>query len=232
MLFITGTDTGVGKTVIARAIIRAGIKRGLNIGVMKPVETGCIEENGVLVPLDAKSLKESAGVKHPLDFINPYRFALPVSPHIAAKASGNAIVVEVILNCFNKIKKDVDFCIVEGAGGVMVPLSPGFLTIDLIKLMNLEVLVVAKDKLGTINHTLLTLEALRNRGIKIKGVVLNRITQDLGVDSLTNADSIREYGKVDVIGIFPYIPTEDKSIGDRILSEIAEQYLDVNKIFG
>ena len=230
MLFITGTDTEVGKTTIARAIIRAGLKKGIKIGVMKPVETGCIEEGGVLIPQDAKSLKESAGIDHPLDLINPYRFAMPVSPHIAARSSSTAIVPDVIIDCFNRIKKDVDFCVVEGAGGVLVPLSPKFLTIDLIKLMNIEVVVVARDKLGTINHTLLTLEALRRRGIKIKGVILNRTTKDLGPDSLTNKESIEEYGKVKVLGTFPYIPSEGP-IGNRILSEIAEQYLDIDKIF-
>lgn len=227
MIFITGTSTEVGKTLISRAIAGAAVRKGLRVGVMKPIETGCEERDGVLVGLDTEKLAKSANCKIPLDTINPYRFALPVSPHIAAYSAGIAIQREVILNCFEKIKKDSDFCIVEGAGGIFVPIGPDFLTIDLVKLLNLPVVIVTPDWLGTINHTLLTIEALKARNIKIKGVILSRTRHEVGLDSMTNDKTIAEYGKVEIIGTFPYLHL----IGERILSECAEQYLSLDKIF-
>ncbi|MEO6264932.1 MAG: dethiobiotin synthase [Luteimonas sp.] len=173
-VFITGTDTGVGKTRVGAALAHLLTGRGLRVRPRKPVESGCPTGSDGLVPQDATVLREAAGCAEPLERICRYRLQAPLSPERAAELEG------VVLNlgrlhvaCLAGVGND-DFLLVEGAGGFYSPLARGALNADLAGGLGLPVLVVATDRLGTLNHTLLTIEAVRMRGLALAGVVLNQ----------------------------------------------------------
>ena len=172
-LFVTGTDTGVGKTYVSAGIVTTLLSRGVDVGVMKPAETGCRMRAGRLMPRDALLLMKSARVKDPLSLVNPFRFRDPLAPSIAAERDGKKIDPDKILKAFDALRERHDFMIVEGAGGIMVPLCGHYTYLDLACALGLPVLIVARPGLGTINHTLLTISALNGRNIQIAGVVIN-----------------------------------------------------------
>lgn len=172
-IFITGTDTGVGKTYIGAGIAATLRASGVDVGVMKPVETGCAMRKGKLIPTDALHLARAAGNEDPLDLINPYRFRIPLAPSVAAAMERRRISIQRIRRSFRELVRRHDFLIVEGAGGIMVPLSGKYLYLDLAADLGLPVLVVARPGLGTINHTLLTISALRSADVPISGIVIN-----------------------------------------------------------
>lgn len=201
-IFITGTDTGVGKTYVACGIAAALRSRGVDVGVMKPAETGCRMKDSRLVPADSLKLMRAAGVKDPLSQVNPYCFRKPLAPAMAAELEGAVIVMGKIQKAYAKLSDRHDFMIVEGAGGVMVPLSWDASYLDLAESLGLPALVVARPGLGTINHTLLTVEALRGRGIAIAGIVIN-YTDDgkPGLSDKTNPEVIDKTSGVPIAGI-------------------------------
>lgn len=209
-IFITGTDTGVGKTFVASAI--AGVLRngGIDVGVMKPVETGCVEEDGALVPADALKLKEASGSGDAMDLVNPYRFAAPLAPSVAASLEEREIRIEKIAEAFNVISQRHDFIIVEGAGGLMVPLTESETFADLAASLNIPIVIVAPSRLGVINHTLLTVEAARKRGIEVSGIILNNPAPPHGWDlsGERNAEVIRRFSGVPLLAEVPFIKKE------------------------
>lgn len=172
-IFITGTDTGVGKTYVACGIAAELRLQGISVGVMKPAETGCRRRQGMLVPADALALAKAAGADDPIDLINPYRFVEPLAPAVAAERAGTAISLAVVLKAYRKLALRHPFMIVEGAGGIMVPLTARKTFLDLAERLALPVLIVARPGLGTINHTLLTVEALLRRSIPVAGICIN-----------------------------------------------------------
>ena len=174
-LFITATDTEVGKTIIGCAIAdwfrRAGAaaRRGL-----QTVATGCAHRREGLVSEDAELLAHFGDVHHPLDVICPQRYAEPLAPAIAAERAKQPLDWEAIQRSLAAISRDSDVMIVEGVGGIMVPLDSKHTVLDMANWLRLPILVVARPGLGTINHTLLTVEALRIAGVVVAGVVINR----------------------------------------------------------
>ncbi|NOY38829.1 MAG: dethiobiotin synthase, partial [Nitrospirae bacterium] len=208
----------VGKTIIAAAITRELKMRGVNVGVMKPVETGCrMQGEKGLVPVDGAFLQYMAETDTPLSEITPYRFETPVAPLIASGIEGRAIRKEVILNTFDKIAGDHDFMVVEGVGGLMVPVSRDLLVCDLVKLLDLPIVVVARNTLGVINHTLLTVKAAENEGIRIAGVVINHTHSPRGdIAEDTNPGALEKLLSVPVIGVFPYLEERSKEVLDRV----------------
>jgi dethiobiotin synthetase len=172
-IFITGTDTGVGKTYVATGIASALRSRGVDVGVMKPAETGCRVRAGKLVPSDALNLMKAANVHDAISNVNPYCFRNPLAPFAAAELEGKMISEEKILSAYYTLSRRHAFMIVEGAGGIMVPLTEKYLYLDLAAALGLPVLIVARPGLGTINHTLLTIAVLQERGITISGIVIN-----------------------------------------------------------
>jgi dethiobiotin synthetase len=204
-IFITGTDTGVGKTYVACGIASALRTRGVNVGVMKPAETGCRMRDGRLVPSDSHKLMKAAGVKDPLSLVNPYRFRKPLAPAVAAELEGKRISIERLLKAYAAMSDRHEHMIVEGAGGIMVPLSYDALYLDLAGSLNLPVLIVARPGLGTINHTLLTVEALRRRGIPIHGIVINHSEKTRPVLSeKTNPAVMEKLSGLRILQIIPY----------------------------
>jgi dethiobiotin synthetase len=225
-IFITGTDTGVGKTFVTEGLIRAMKEKGLNVCPMKPLETGCAMRGGRLVPRDTGRLVSAGGISEPLDSINPYRFRQPLAPSVAAEISGVVIRKHKILRLFADLCKRYDVTLVEGAGGVMVPVSGKYLFRDLIRDMNVPALIVSRPGLGTINHTLLTIGALRERGVEVMGVVFNEaLRKGRGLSEKTNPDVIGRLGSVPVLGTVPYMMKHDTSRSRRVFGGIGEKML-------
>ncbi len=204
-VFITGTDTGVGKTYVATGIAKALRSAGVDVGVMKPAETGCGLRLGKLIPHDATALVRAAEVRDSLSLVNPCRFRAPVAPSVASAIERKPIDPEKILKAFKTLSQRHEFMIVEGAGGIMVPLAEGYLFLDLAEAMGLPMVIVARPGLGTINHTLLTIEALRNRGIAIAGFVINDGQGGrMGLAEAASPAVIQKISGVPIIGTIGY----------------------------
>lgn len=186
-LFVTGTDTGVGKTIVSCALIAGLRARGLDAGAMKPVETGVGEEG----PLDAQALRAAAGDEDPLELVCPQRFALPAAPTVAAAAEGRNVDGTAIRDAFAEIARQHDLVVVEGAGGLLVPVTEEADMADLAGSLGLPVLVVARAALGTINHTRLTLRELDRRGLECVGVVLSHSEGTLTPADAANLEVLR-----------------------------------------
>ena len=179
-IFVTGTDTGVGKTFVSLALLEAFRARGLRTGAMKPCETGCEERGGVLVPADAVLLRDAAGAHQPLEEVCPSRFRLPMAPAEAAAVEGGGFSIDNAVKRFQFIRERHDLTLVEGAGGLLVPFEGTQTTVDLVRSLELPLLVVARAGLGTINHTCLTVACARAAGLQVLGVVFTRaLVQEL-----------------------------------------------------
>ncbi len=207
-LFITGTDTGVGKTVIAAALAASLRSRGVDVGVMKPVATGCRQRDGELVSEDLELLTRAARVKDPLEWICPYRFEPPVAPWVLT----SEISLDRIEKAFQQLSQRHDFLLVEGIGGLLVPLDARHSVADLVRRLRLPVLVVSRAGLGTINHTLLTLAAARSYSLDLLGVVMNRRRGRGSLAERTNPQAVEKLGRVEIFGIVPDLtrPTPEK----------------------
>jgi dethiobiotin synthetase len=196
-LFITGTDTGVGKTFVTSLVARHFRGEGLDVGVMKPISTGPAAEN------DAVWLKKVLKLSDPLELINPIRLKHPLAPYPASKIENRKLKIGTIFQAYKKLCALHDLVLVEGIGGVMVPIKKDYLVIDLIKDFSLPTIIVARPKLGTINHTLLTIEALKKRRVNIFGIIINGYTgKDLS--EKTNASVITEISGVPILTKIPW----------------------------
>jgi dethiobiotin synthetase len=187
-LFVTGTDTGVGKTVVTCALARAWRARGMDVGVMKPAETGV----GPAGPLDALALRAAAASSDALEDVCPEAFALPAAPAVAAAAEGRCVDLGRIRATAERLRARHEALLVEGAGGLLVPLAADFSMADLARELGLPVLVVARASLGTINHTLLTLEAIAARRLELAGVVVSHPAGGLSEADGRNLGALRE----------------------------------------
>lgn len=189
--FVTGTDTGVGKTRVACGLAGAARARGLRVGVLKPAESG---DGG-----DALALKKASACPLPLELIRPYAFRAALAPAVAAAQEGKRVLMQPILKAFKAVSSISDFVLVEGAGGLLVPYGPGLDGASLAKAMGLPLLIVARRGLGTINHSLLTLEAARARGLRVAAVVLSAPGRKGDPSVAGNARQIARLGKVRVL---------------------------------
>ncbi len=208
-VFITGTDTGVGKTIVSAALARMLHDKGVKVGVMKPVTSGCLSSPTGLVSADAELLAWAAGVNVTAE-VTPYLLREPLAPSAAAEIEHIRIEFSRILAAFHRIAEQCDFVIVEGAGGLMVPLSGGLLVADLIKLLALPLLVVARPDLGTINHTVLTTFAARQLEINIRGVVISGYPETPSLAESTAPHLIDSLAGVPLLGRFPQIDSKDE----------------------
>ncbi|NIO09189.1 MAG: dethiobiotin synthase [Deltaproteobacteria bacterium] len=204
-LFITGTDTGVGKTLVACGLASALRERGLKIGVMKPAETGCQDKGGDLFPQDAFYLKEASGTEEPIHRICPYRLASPLAPSVAAEESGIEIQLSLLIQLYTEVSRANDLTLVEGAGGLLVPLHSRSTYADLVLRLKLPVIVVVGNRLGAINHTLLTLEHASKVGIEVAGYVLNDLESQPSPATKTNGRSLQALTSVPCLGTIPHL---------------------------
>ncbi len=207
-VFITGTDTGVGKTFVAAALAALLRGRGYRIGVMKPAETGCPERDGKLIPEDAVRLRDAAGSAEPIEKICPYRLPEPLAPSLAAERAGVRIDIEHLLALYRELSTNCDLTLVEGAGGLMVPLLASFTYADLARVMKLPLLVVAANRLGAINHLLLTLEHASCKGLTVLGYILNCVSGESSLAAATNRAVLANLTGVPCLGELPFAAGE------------------------
>jgi len=217
-LFVTGTDTGVGKTVVSCALVRDLLRRGVDVGAMKPIETG-VGDDG---PLDALALQAAAGGVDSLDDVCPQRFSLPAAPSVAAIAEGRRVELWAIRRAYERLSARHECVIAEGAGGLLVPATEEHSMADLARELGLPLLIVARAALGTINHTLLTLEAAVARGLSVAGVVISHAGGPLSPADRVNLGALRRaLGKSLVGEVPPLAAGESPGLGaidmDRLL---------------
>ncbi|MCF6228306.1 MAG: dethiobiotin synthase [Planctomycetes bacterium] len=209
-IFITGTDTGVGKTVVAAGLVMALKARGINAGYMKPIESGCPVLDGEVVPQDLRFVREVTGVRDDIDLSCPYRLKAAAAPSIASRLEDVHVSIGYIVDQYFQLSLMHEFIVVEGAGGLMVPLNNNDLMTDLILQLGLETLVVSAPGLGAINHTLLTTNMAKMLGIPLAGVVINGFGREaIGLPERTNPDEIEHFGNVPVLGILPWLKDLD-----------------------
>lgn len=205
-IFITGTDTSVGKTAVAAGLAGALGLRGYRVGVMKPVQSGAAVRNGELYSQDAEFLMAVTGTVD-VELVCPVLLKEALAPGVAARIEGKDIDLSLIKDAYTTLERRYDIVIVEGAGGIAVPLKDKFLISDLITYLGIPAIIVARTGLGTINHTLLTIEHAKNSGISIVGVVMNNYRG--GIAEETNPTIITELTGVPIIGIIPSDPAVD-----------------------
>jgi dethiobiotin synthetase len=199
-LLVTGTDTGVGKTFVACALARAWRAEGRRVGVVKPAETGVETE-----PEDARRLADAAGDPSPLDDVCPYRFRAPLAPAVAAAREGVAIDVERIVGLIGRRSSTVDVLVVEGAGGLLVPLAGTTTFLDLAIRARLPLLIVAANRLGTVNHTALTARVACAAGVAVTGFVLSQPSATTDASAESNADTITALTGLRCLGSLPHL---------------------------
>ena len=206
--FVTGTDTGVGKTFVSSMLVRQFARRGLRSVGMKPVASGCERVDGRLVSEDAAQLLAASNVELSIDDINPYAFEPAIAPHIAAQQAGMRIDLDHIQTVFERLQAQVDVVIVEGAGGFYVPLGEQHDMADLAVKLGLPVILVVGMRLGCINHALLTAEAIRQRGLTLAGWVANQV--DPGMAMLEeNLQTLRQRMPASYLGWVPWQTATD-----------------------
>lgn len=224
-IFVTGTDTAVGKTFVAAVIVECLRQSGADVGVMKPFETGCPVDEGRLRPPDGMFLRLVAGVDDPLDDIVPCRFALPLAPSVAADLERKPVRLAPVMSAFSRLLQRHDILVVEGAGGLLVPIartpsaegggrrqgsgeSGHYFMSSLMRDMGLPVIVVTRPALGTINHTVLTVRQARQEGLRVMGLVINHSVQPTRSPAeLTNRDVLEELCGCPVLATIPFMGT-------------------------
>lgn len=224
-LFITGTDTGVGKTIIAGAIIAAMHSRGIKTGAMKPIETGCISTGKSLHPSDGAFLKDMAQMDEPLNQVTPLCFGPPLAPLVASEIEGRTIDLQKIRKHFRMLTDKYEAVIVEGIGGLLVPIKRDYLVLDLVRELELPLVVVARPSLGTINHTLLTVNYAIKEGLRIAGIIINFSRFPEGnIAENTNPQAIQQLTDIPFIGVFPFL----KDLERENLERAAAKHLNLD----
>lgn len=216
--FITGTDTGVGKTLVTALVCKCIKSKGGSVAAMKPIQTGMDTQK----VLDIEFVYHTLGENINIDDVCPYRFAKPLSPKLAAEIEKTNIDIEKIKVAYNKLSSIYEHVIVEGAGGILAPIKNDYFIADLICELGLPVIIVARPDLGTINHCLLTIELARNKGIDIAGIIINRYPLISSDAELTNPNEISLISGLPILGIIPEI--NDLSVEKGIFNEIGDGY--------
>ncbi len=202
-LFVTGTDTGVGKTLVSAGLALFLRRRGLNVGVMKPVESGVIDPTAL--GSDGQLLQWASDSSDELELISPYRLRAPLAPSVAAEKEGVFIDCGLLAEVARTLAARHDYLIIEGAGGLMVPLAGGVLFADLIKTINFPMLTVCRPGLGTINHTLLTIYAARTMEIPLAGFMINNMPQSPGEAEESAPHNLASLASADLLGVLDHV---------------------------
>jgi dethiobiotin synthetase len=220
--FVTATDTGIGKTFVAAGLACAFARAGADTGVMKPIATGCRRIPGhgsagagpgecspeCLICDDAEFLRQEANVQDDLDLINPIRYEEPLAPLVAARRCGRSVDLNEIVSAYDKLRKRHDILIVEGIGGLMVPIIEDYYVTDLIKTLEAPAVLVTRPDLGTINQTVLSVREAKRAAVEILGIIINHLEifeKDAAIE--TNPQIIEECTGLPVIGTVPFAKT-------------------------
>jgi len=225
-LFITGTDTGVGKTLIAGGIAHVLAQQGLRVGVFKPIATGCRVEKGKLVSDDAKFLAKCSNCACGLAVVNPITYVTPAAPIVAAEIENRVIDYGRIEDAYRFICEHHDIVIVEGIGGIRVPVSKRVDVLELADQFAMPIIAVARPNLGTINHTLLTADAIRINDLPFAGVVISGYKPDSPDPAETTAARIiSEFDDIKILSVVPFDPTssvEQNILGQPVIDALAQ----------
>lgn len=219
-IFVLGTDTGVGKTVIAGAIARLLSSQGIDVGVMKPIETGCRKSKGNLIPADGTYLKAAARSTDRIESITPCSYIAPLAPYAASIREKKKVHLDTIVKAYDQLRRRHSFLIIEGVGGLMVPLTDRLDLLDLILLLDLPVLLVARSGLGTLNHILLTLRYGSEHHVRFIGVILNQTLPKKGLADESNPEILSGRITVPLAGPFPYFKKSGSQEKDIERSEM------------
>lgn len=201
-LFVTGTDTGVGKTYVTALLLAALRQRGWPAAAMKPIACGADGRR------DAQTYRRLMQCEADLDVLNPIYLRAPLAPWVAARLAGRRLSLERVRAAYRAVANRFHPVLVEGAGGLLVPITPRITVADLARQMQLPLLIVARLGLGTLNHTLLTVEAAQRRGLTVRGVILNDTTGKRGAAERTNPAALKKLCSAPVLGVVPYRATE------------------------
>ncbi|MEK6777948.1 MAG: dethiobiotin synthase [bacterium] len=227
-VFIAGTDTGVGKTIVAAALARTLLNKGVDVGVMKPVETGCAMGPKGLISTDSEFLIKAAHTKDIKNLITPYALKAAVAPCEAAEMEGVEIIEEYILDSYLQLQNRHEFMVVEGAGGLLVPIYRRFMVSDLIQLLELPVILVARPDLGTINHSLLSIRYAQSIGLHVLGFIINRRNEDIKIAEEKSPIIIENLSGVPFLGGKPYI--EDSLLDEEFIEKSAVLFSQLIKL--
>jgi dethiobiotin synthetase len=231
-ILVAGTDTGVGKTIIAAGLVASLKDKGIDVGVMKPLESGAPSFESTPIPRDAFYLKEIADVQDDINVINPYCFNDPLAPGVAAQYEGVEIDLKRIKGCYEELNGRHKFMVVEGVGGLLVPITRGTLFPQLIKLLNLPLILVGRSSLGTINHTLLSLSYCAHEGIDVVGFIINKLAPDVDPSEASNPHIIAQFTDVPLLGSFPYLGDYAGVKGYKdLLAQIFIHHIDMEILF-
>ena len=218
--FVTGTDTDVGKTIISSGLAAVLKEKKIDVGVFKPLLSGIARENPAS---DTSLLKQLSQTSLSYEEITPFEFKEPLAPYVAGKLEGKNVGIEDVLSHWEKIREKHEFFIVEGAGGISVPLGERFLVSDLIKALQLPIVIVARPNLGTFNHIFLTVQYAKSLGLSIAGIVINGINDYPGLAEKTNPDLIEQLCGVPILGITPKL----KEVTEENIKKMVKDHIDV-----
>ncbi len=224
--FITGTDTGVGKTTITAAIAALLRKHNVDVGVMKPIATGFPQKTG-FKSRDVALLHDAAQVADDEKTINPVFLPLPTSPYDASKVLNKKIDMDVVFERYEYLVKSHSMVLVEGIGGIMVPITRNFFVADMIKQMNLETIVVTRSTLGTLNHTVMTIEMCRKYKIPVKGLIVNYFDEKGGPAEKNSPSTLHEVTGLPILGIIPFVKDYEKF---EVIVDVVGKNMDVNAL--
>jgi dethiobiotin synthetase len=228
---VTGTDTGIGKTTVASAIAAAFRLRDCAVGVMKPIETGCaVDSSGELIAADARQLQYFAESSDPLDVICPFRFRAPLAPAVAARRDGIALELSAVADAVERFAATHPLALIEGAGGLLVPLAGRTTFADLARSCALRLLIVVGNRLGALNHAQLTVRCAAAAGLSVAGYVVNTLQPEDDLAARTNVETLAELiGPA--LGVFPWMGAVVCSPADRLrLAEAAERTIRVGAL--
>jgi dethiobiotin synthetase len=202
-VFVTGTDTEVGKTVVSVGLIEKFKQQGLAVAAMKPIASGCENTTQGLRNGDALALQQYANIKLVYELMNPYAFEPAIAPHIAAEQSNKSIDLNVIKTNFNEIQQQADAVVVEGAGGWLVPLNKTQTMADLAITLELPIVLVVGVRLGCINHALLSVAAIQQSGLPLLGWVANHVEAVAQSDEIIN--TLKQRINAPCLGVVPHL---------------------------
>jgi len=233
-IFITGTDTEIGKTVVAGGLAAALKAAGIDVGVMKPIASGGIEHKERIVSEDAIFLKHAAQVDDVLALINPICLRHPLAPSVAAEIEGVSIDLRQIDKAFAELCQRHEFIVVEGIGGIAVPICEEILVADMAQRFQLPLLIVARPNLGTINHTVLTVEFARSYNLEICGIVLNASQEvSKGLAEETNPKELARLTDLPILGTMPFDEQLQGNIPEPdFLSQFIGEHIDWKGLVG
>ncbi|MGB6463505.1 MAG: dethiobiotin synthase [Nitrosotalea sp.] len=222
--FVAGTDTGVGKTAITAALAASLRRRGIDVGVMKPIASGAPQKTG-FKSSDVTLLHEAAKVNDKEEMINPVFLPLPTSPYDATKILNLEIDMKIISERFQYLLKAHQMLLVEGIGGIMTPITKSFFVADMIKKMKLETIIVTRSTLGTLNHTVMTFRMCKEYGIAVKGMIINYFDEKGSLAERNTPSTLHEITGLPILGIIPFVKDYQKL---DTMTSIVEKNIDLN----